>query len=131
MIKFAFFFYFFQPVFGFSATASEPSYYDTLIQEEEIKVDCSNILEHIQSYITKNEMGQILLAVSAGRFLSEVNSCGTKNSSAEIAKLQPDVQRLSQFVNERIFMLSDLSAVIMEVLPDCLKAGAVKAKPSE
>ena len=107
------------------ATASEnKSHYETLIQQEEAKVDCSNILQHIQSYFTKNEVGQSFLAVSANRFLSEVNSCGAKNSSLEIEKLQPDMQRLSQFVNEQVLILSDLSASIMEVLPSCLTVKA-------
>ena len=103
-----------------SDSSSSPSYFDSLLDEEETEVDCSNILDFISSYFNLSEKNQSLLGVSASRFLSEIRNEGGKNEK-EKKRLIEDISESVYLIQDNQYILSDKSSIIMEVLPDCLK----------
>lgn len=114
-------FFTFMPL-AFSAEQGEsPDYFTALLEGEDVKVDCSNILDFMHAYFDLSEKSHSLLGVSFNRFMSEVTSYEEKTAE-EKEKMNTDISRASFAMQENQFVLSDKVMIIMEVLPDCLKS---------
>ena len=93
-------------------------YFDQLLAQEEVEVDCSNILNFVQEYIELNDKNQSLLVVSATRFSSEV---GNIQLSQKMEQVKTDINQTVFLIEDNQMVLSDMSSLILETLPKCLK----------
>lgn len=106
--------------FAFSEDSPvSPAYFETLLKEEDVKVDCSNILRFMQSYFELSDKSHSLLSVSFNRFVSVISDA--QKMGEEMEKLKKDVRHSSRLIGESQFVLSNKAGIIMEVLRDCLK----------
>ena len=99
---------------------SNDSFLDSLLDEEEKEVNCSNIMDFIQSYLELSEKNQALVSVSANRFLSAVIS-NTQRTTAEMEQLKKDIFDSMGLLEDNQYILSGKVGIIMEKLPDCIK----------
>ena len=124
VIKFVIFmFCFFISVFV-HAVDDDVDYIDMLLEQDDIEVDCSNILEVVNSYVDLSEYNQNLLGVSARRFLSALDLFYRAQTQPEIedVKMQIDDIRgdVEALVTESV-VLSNKADAFIEALPDCLQ----------
>ncbi len=114
-------FFAFGPLAFSAEQAESPDYFTALLEGEDVKVDCSNILDFMNAYFELSEKTHSLLGVSFNRFMSEVDSYEEKTTE-EKEKLKTDISRASFSLQENQLVLSDKSFIIMDVLPGCLKS---------
>lgn len=109
---------------AFSAdSAPAPNYFEALLEGKDVKVDCSNILSFVQSYLDLSEKNLSLVDVSFKRFVSAIASDQEK-SKEEMEKLKEDVSRSGRFMEDSQLVLSEKVGIIMEILPGCLKTNS-------
>ncbi len=111
---------------------SSGSQYDALVAQDDMKVDCSNILKVVLSYIDLNEQNSRLMHVSGNRFLSTVSFPvagdgvkGEMKGKDKICKdktLQEDIQETVFLIGENQNILFNKAGDIREVLPGCLSS---------
>ena len=110
--------------FGYLAFSADqvdsPDSYTLLLAEENVEVNCSNILAFMQSYFELSEKSHSLLGVSFSRFMSEVMSDAEKTDEQK-EELKTDISNAEFSVQDNQLILSDKAMIIMEVLPNCLK----------
>ncbi|MDE0119625.1 MAG: hypothetical protein OXM55_06440 [Bdellovibrionales bacterium] len=122
MIKFVIFCFFVS--FLTYAVDGDVDYIDLLLEQDDIEVDCSNILEITSSYVNLSESHQNLLGVSARRFLSALELFDSVHTQQELEALKIEIAGIRQDIEgltERSFVLPDKSDAILEVLPGCLR----------
>ena len=120
---------FFIGFFIFPAGAQqEDSYVDSLFAEEELEVNCDNILNVLQSYFDLSGKNSDLLGVAASRLSSALSASrlssalsATETDQEKLKQMKEEVSGSAFLIQENQFILSDKSFAIMEVLPDCLK----------
>lgn len=100
-----------------------PNYFEALLEGRDVKVNCSNILSFVQSYLDLSEKNLSLVDVSFKRFVSAIASDQEK-SKEEMEKLKEDVFRSSGFMEDSQLVLSEKVGIIMETLPGCLKTSS-------
>ena len=99
-------------------------YFDQLLEQEEVEVDCSNILDFVKEYIALNEKNQSLLVVSANRLSSEMGN--PIQLSEKMEQVTTDINQTVFLMGDNQMVLSDMSSIILETLPTCLKPTPAK-----
>ncbi len=98
--------------------AENDSLTDSIIQYDQMEVNCGNVLSALQRYFDLNEKNNSLLGVSANRFSSAISSGKTDD---EMQKLEEEISNSVFLIQENHIIFSDKAYAIMEVLPSCLK----------
>ena len=98
-------------------------YFDYLLKQEDVDVNCSNVLDFVKEYISLSDKNQSLLVISANRLLGEtkVDDATPGNSEGEGAT-EEDINQTVYAVQDNQLILSDKASIILEVLPGCLKS---------
>ena len=101
-----------------AVAAEDDSLMDSIMQYEQMEVNCDNVLSALQMYFNLNEKNNSLLGVSANRFSSAISSSKTDE---EMQKLEGEISNSVFLMQENHVIFSDKAYAIMEVLPSCLK----------
>ena len=97
---------------------------DELSGEE---VNCSSILDYVQSYLELSTMDHTLLAMSAGYFQSKAYMffpeavIPEKPSSEDLETFKSDIDKMVHIIRQNQQFLVQKSDIIREVLPNCLR----------
>ena len=111
---------------AFSADSSKSQdYFDALLRGEDVKVDCSNILNFTQAYFDLNDKNHILVTTSFDRFMKATSDA--QKVSAEMEALKKEVSRTRRLMEDNQLVLSEKAGIIMDVLRDCLKKIVVES----
>ncbi len=109
--------------FIFTPLAISADYFDYLLEQEDVDVNCSNVLDFVKEYINLSDKNQNLLVVSANRFLGETEGDNQDpENSEEEGATEEDINQTVYFVQNNQMILSDKASIILEVLPGCLKS---------
>ena len=107
----------------FVQATDDVDYIDVLLAQDDIEVDCSNILEVVNSYVDLSESNQNFLGISARRFLSALDLFYGAKTEQEIENVKMEIDIIRADIEELITestVLSNKAYAFTEVLPDCL-----------
>ncbi len=93
------------------------------------EVDCSNILNYVQSYLELSTMDHTLLSMSAHRFSAKAHIFlpgaiipdNKKPNKEELESFKSDISDTVDTIQQNQNVLIQKTNIIREVLPECLK----------